>query len=53
MDIKELNQKINNFLNNTLLNFFKNFPKLSLGEQIAYGCIALGVILIIVSLFLF
>lgn len=37
--------------------WFKEFPgkfkRMSLGEQIAYGCIALGGILIIISLFLF
>ena len=64
MDIKSLNNKLNNFINVTLPNFFKNLPqllkefpnkflKMDLGEQIAYGCIGLGVILIIVSLFLF
>lgn len=64
MNIKGLNAKINNFLSVTLLKFFKDLPMLikefpdkfktmSLGEQIAYGCIVSGVILILISLFLF
>ena len=64
MDLKTINIKVNNFINVTLPNFFKNLPqtlkelpdkfkKLTLQEQIAYGCIVLGGILIIISLFLF
>ncbi len=40
-----------------LITLIKEFPakykKMSLGEQIAYACIALGGLLIIISLFLF
>lgn len=64
MNIKELNDKLNNFFKVTLLKSFKSllilvkefpskFKKMSLGEQIAYGCIALGTVLIVISLFLF
>lgn len=56
MDIKKLNAKLNNFFKNlpTLIKEFPGkFKKMSLGEQIAYGCIFLGSLLIIVSLFLF
>lgn len=64
MNIKELNTKLNNFFKVKLLKAFKNLPrlvkefpgkfkKMSLGEQIAYGCIALGTVLIVISLFLF
>lgn len=64
MNIKELNAKLNNFLKVALPAFFKDLPvlikefpekfkKMSLGEQIAYGCIVLGGLLIIISLFLF
>ncbi|MFH1682264.1 MAG: hypothetical protein ABIA37_00555 [Candidatus Woesearchaeota archaeon] len=64
MDIKQLNDQLNNFFKVTLPTFFKNLPQkikefpakfkqMSLGEQIAYICIFLGVILIVVSLFLF
>ena len=64
MNIKELNAKVNNFLTVVLPKFFKDLPtlikgfpekfkKMSLGEQVAYGCITLGVILIVISLFLF
>jgi len=56
MNIKELNVKLNNFLKNsatTIKEFPEKFKKMSLGEQIAYGCIALGGLLIIISLFLF
>ena len=56
MDIKQINQKINGFINNLgpmIKGFPSKFKRMTLGEQIAYGCIALGGILIIVSLFLF
>jgi len=64
MDLKTFKIKLNNFINITLPNLFKNLPqtlkelpekfkKMTQGEQIAYGCIVLGGILIIVSLFLF
>jgi hypothetical protein len=63
MDVKELNKKLNLFFKEILSSvkgfpkkagvFFKNFPNLSLGEQIAYICIGFGVLLIIISLFLF
>lgn len=56
MNIKRLNVKINTFFKN-LAVLIKEFPakfkKMSLGEQIAYSCIALGIILIVISLFLF
>ncbi len=51
-----MNQKINDFFKNlgpTIKNFPTKFKRMVLGEQIAYGCIALGGILVIVSLFLF
>ncbi len=64
MNMNELNNKINTFFKFTLPNFFKNLPmkiknfpgkfqRMSMGEQIAYVCIILGIILIITSLFLF
>ena len=56
MDINQLTQKTQLFFKNlpiTLKEFPAKFQRMSLGEQIAYGCIGLGVILIIVSLFLF
>ena len=56
MDMNQINQKINNFFKNlgpTIKEFPSKFKRMTLGEQIAYGCIALGGILIIVSLFLF
>ena len=52
MDMNQLNQKIKN-LGPIIKNFPAKFKRMVLGEQIAYGCIALGGILIIVSLFLF
>jgi len=56
MDIQELKLKIVTFFKNlivTIQNFPAKFKKMTLGEQIAYGCIALGGVLVIVSLFLF
>jgi len=56
MDTKELNAKINNFFKNlpTLIKEFpEKFKKMSLGEQVAYICILIGVLLVIISLFLF
>ena len=60
MDINALNTKLNKFVKEKVPTFFKTlpdkvkeFPNLTLGEQIAYSCISLGTILIIVSLFLF
>ena len=56
MDFKEINQKLNIFFKDlvqTLKEFPAKFQQMSLGEQIAYICIFLGVILILVSLFLF
>ena len=55
MDFKQLNVKINAFFKNlgkNIKEFPAKFKKMTLGEQIAYVCIALGVILIVVSLFL-
>jgi len=56
MDMNQINRKINDFFNHlgpAIKNFPSKFKTMTLGEQIAYGCIALGGILIIVSLFLF
>ncbi|MBR9683242.1 hypothetical protein GOV03_01760 [Candidatus Woesearchaeota archaeon] len=56
MNVKELKTKINVFFKNswTLIKEFPaKFKKMGLGEQIAYSCIALGILLIVVSLFLF
>jgi len=56
MNLKELNFKITNFFKNLSKNikgFPTKFKRMTLGEQIAYGCIGLGILLIVISLFLF
>jgi hypothetical protein len=56
MDMNQINQKITDFFKNlgpTIKNFPAKFKRMTLGEQIAYGCIVLGGLLVIVSLFLF
>jgi len=56
MDVSELKLKIITFFKKliiTIQNFPAKFKQMTLGEQIAYGCIALGGLLVIVSLFLF
>lgn len=56
MDIKEsfedVKEKIVNFFT-FIADKLKNFKNLSLGEQIAYCCVGIGFILIIVSLIMF
>lgn len=52
MDIKTLKDFWQNLLTSAK-EFPSKFKKMSLGEQIAYVCIALGMVLIAVSLFLF
>jgi len=56
MEVEELKGKIKNFFTNLpvlMKEFPAKFKRMSLGEQIAYSCIALGGLLIIISLFLF
>ena len=52
-----MNLKKLKYLWKNLVILIKEFPakykKMSLGEQIAYACIALGGLLVIISLFLF
>ncbi|MBS3123009.1 hypothetical protein J4437_00075 [Candidatus Woesearchaeota archaeon] len=56
MDLKqsfaELNQNLNNFFN-FIADKLKNYKNLSLGEQIAYPAVGLGLILLLVSLVMF
>tara|TARA_Y100000310_G_scaffold341139_1_gene439306 strand:- start:1466 stop:1645 length:180 start_codon:yes stop_codon:yes gene_type:complete len=47
-----INQKINNGLN-FVVNKLKNFKNLSLGEQISYPSVILGLILVLTSLVMF
>lgn len=50
--IDEFNLKINGFIN-FVSGKLKNFPDLSLGEQISYPAVGLGLILILTSIVLF
>jgi hypothetical protein len=56
MDFKEkmdeVNEKFNHFVN-FVTGKLKDFPNLTIGEQISYPAIGLGIILIIVSLVMF
>jgi hypothetical protein len=49
MDINEVIVDFFSFVGNKL----GNFKELSLGEQIAFGCIGAGLILILISIVLF
>jgi len=63
MDLQEFNGKVNqlfgslstqvSFFSNFIISKLKNFPNLSIGEQISYPAVALGFILILVSVILF
>ncbi len=50
--LNAINQKINAFFN-FIVNKLKNFKNLTLGEQISYPAIGLGLILILTSIVLF
>ncbi len=60
--MQELNNQINQYLLNlqkkivAITNFvigrLKNYAKMTIGEQIAYPCIAAGILLILVSIIL-
>ena len=50
--INQINQKINQFVN-FIINKLANFKDLSLGEQIAYPAIGLGLLLLLISIVLF
>ena len=56
MDINQqfadLSKKINNFVN-FVSNKLKNFPRLTLGEQISFACVGVGIVLILISFILF
>ena len=47
-----INESINEFFS-FIGNKLKNFKRLSLGEQIAYCCVGMGLVLILVSIVLF
>ena len=63
MDFKQLNSQINIFFNslvrkfsfatNFVVNRLKNFVGMTLAEQIAYPCIAAGILLVFISIILF
>ncbi len=63
MDFKQLNNRINLFLNklsknvtfiaNFVTNRLKIFAKITLAEQIAYSSIAAGILLVFISIILF
>jgi hypothetical protein len=63
MGMKEINTQINGFVKNlnenlnSFVNFIgsklKNFKNLTIGEQISYPAIGLGLILVLVSIILF
>lgn len=46
------NQKLNNF-GLFIVGKLKHFPNISLGEQISYSSIGLGLVLVLVSIVLF
>ena len=50
--LNEVGVKINNFFN-FIVNKLKNFKNLTLGEQISFGIIGGGFVLILVSIVLF
>jgi hypothetical protein len=50
--LQAMNDSINSFFN-FIAGKLSNFKNLSLGEQIAYPCVGLGLILIVVSLVMF
>ncbi|MBI2151590.1 hypothetical protein HYU21_02580 [Candidatus Woesearchaeota archaeon] len=56
MDLKQsfadFNQNVNDFFN-FIADKLKNYKNLSIGEQIAYPAVGLGLILILVSLVMF
>ena len=56
MDVKEfgrdVNQKVSYFFT-FLFSKVKNYPNLSLGEQVSFGSIGLGLLLILTSMVLF
>jgi len=50
--VAAMNESINDFFS-FVGNKLKNFKNLSLGEQIAYCCVILGFVLVLVSIVLF
>jgi hypothetical protein len=52
MNINEINQELNNF-SKFVVNKVKNFSTLALPEQIGFGCIGGGIVLILLSLVFF
>jgi len=50
--LKNMNESINDFFT-FIAGKLKDFKNLSLGEQIAFPCVGLGLLLIVVSLFMF
>ena len=50
--LNQINLELNQFVNFVLVKL-KNFPRLSLGEQISYPVIGLGFILIITAIVMF
>ena len=50
--LNEVSVKINNF-SNFFVNKLKNFKNLTLGEQISFGIIGGGFVLILISIVLF
>jgi hypothetical protein len=50
--LNELNQKISNFFS-FIGDKLKNFKELSVGEQVSFGCVGVGILLILISIMLF
>ena len=50
--LQAMNDSINSFFN-FIAGKLSNFKNLSLGEQIAYPCVGLGLLLIVTSIILF
>mgnify|MGYP001582915791 CR=1 len=50
--LNDFNQKITNFFS-FIGDKLKNFKDLSVGEQVSFGCIGVGILLILISIVLF
>jgi len=50
--LNQINQKINDFFS-FVVDKLKNFKDLTLGEQISYCCVGIGLVLVLVSIVLF
>ncbi|MBI4980180.1 hypothetical protein HZC30_01315 [Candidatus Woesearchaeota archaeon] len=50
--LNDFNQKISDFFS-FIGNKLQNFKELSVGEQVSFGCIGVGILLILISIVLF